>query len=331
VRRAHSVLVSVGVGSVLAAATVVACGSRTELDVPLVGLAARDGGVRMEGHDGQVVEDTGPREADDSGFDAPIDTGFDAAIDVGVDVFIPPDSGLRCDDGGIPTAYLLDDSSTLYTFDPSTLGVQALGSFACPDPLGSTPFTLSVSREGKAYVLYESWNIYEVDLATLQCVATPFQLGQLGLDAELAVAISRSTGAEKLLVSGVPDNATAPILAESDLTTFVLSKVGDIAPAPPSGTFPIDTQADLMGHLFGLSDDGLMLEMDVNTGAVLSTGMVNLPQGSSWAVMAYENQVYAFSNSTVFQYDPSTGTSVEVGDVGIEVIGASAVPCSGAD
>jgi len=326
----------------IAVGTFVACGGRSELFVgPVV---APDAGVQS---DGQVRADapvTGPDakgvdapdDAEIDGRDAPVDATldaddarFDAGMDATLDVTVTPDSGLRCDDGGTPIAYLLNDTSTLYTFDPTTLTARLLGSFMCPDTSG--PFTLSVSREGKAYVLYADWQIFEVDLATLRCSSTAFELGQLGLDSELAVAISRASGAEKLLVSGIPSTGTTPILAESDLTTFVLTKVGDILPAPATGTFPIDTQADLLGHLFGLSEDGLMLEMDVSTGAVLSTGEVALNAQSSWAVMAYENLVYAFSDSTVLRYDPATHTSVRLGDVGIEVVGASAVPCAGAD
>jgi len=334
-RRATSIL-GVATGCVLLVSGFLACGSRTEIDVPMPVSGRQDG--QAPRHD--AGEDAGEDAARDTGFDAGSDAS-DGAFDVildgpeeaakdAPDDVVPPsdasDGGMRCAGGGAPTAYLLDENGDIYTFDPAGVSVQFLGTPVCNDDSG--PFTLSVSREGKAFILYSDWQIFEVDLATFECSATPFQLGQLGLSSGLAIAVSRAASVETLLVSGVSDTSGVPILASSNLTSFVLAKVGDIVPAPPAGTFPIDTQADLSGHLFGLSDDGLLLEMNVNSGAVESTAEVPLNPDSSWAIMAYDASVFAFSGSTVLEYDAMTHASAEIGDVGIEVIGASAVPCT---
>jgi hypothetical protein len=335
-------VVGLAAASGVAICAMPACGSRTDLDVPTQGTGARDG----QGMGDDAGEDAAFDATFDAGFDATTDASedapfdaeldapddvvlpIDAELDAPSDAIVPAEGGVGCAGGVAPTAYLLDESGDIYVFDPASVSVQFLGTPSCNDETG--PFTLSVSREGKAYVLYSDWQIFEVDLATFHCSSTPFQLGQLGLSSELAIAVSRASGVEKLLVSGVSDNSGAPILAESNLTSFVLTKVGDILPVPPSETFPIDMQADLTGHLYGLSDDGFVLEMDVNTGAVETTGEVPVNPDDSWAIMAYETDVFAFSGSTVFQYDFATHTSSLVGDVGIEVIGASALPCSGA-
>jgi DNA-binding beta-propeller fold protein YncE len=252
-------------------------------------------------------------------------------------VHVAPDSGLACPDGGLPNAYLFDNGGALYTFDPATLATSLLGTPACAGGVG--PWTLSVSREGNAYVVFmDPWSIYKVDLTTLACTPTPFVTGQLGLDAFFSIAVSRNTGTEKLFVYGEPGLGdggtipnTPPILAQTDLTTFVLSEVGAVVPEPPLDSYPLDMQGDPLGNLFGLSDDGLIVEINSATGAVIGKADTGFLGGRDWAVMSYENQVYLFGaagdGSEVARYDVATQTLDLVGTIPVAVLGASAVPC----
>jgi hypothetical protein len=183
--------------------------------------------------------------------------------------------------------------------------------------------------------------IYKVDLTTLVCTPTPFVPGQLGLNGDFSIAVSRNAGTEKLFVYGEPGPIdvtptmpfpnTPPILAQSDLSTFVLSEVGAVVPEPPLDSYPLDMQGDPLGNLFGLSDDGLLVEIDSATGAAIGKADTGFAADGDWAVMSYENQVYLFSGngteSQVARYDIATQTLDIVGTIGISVVGASAVPC----
>jgi len=338
-RRARRYLLSILAGSVAAGLAVLACGARSGLDSPRhFDAAAFDTDA---GDDGFVEVDAF------SGFDAfEFDAGKDAFFPVDaiapVDVHVALDSALACPEGGLPNAYLFDDSSNLYTFDPATGETRLLGQVTCgsPDTIG-TPWTLSVSRENDAYLVYEApWGVFKVDLTTLACTPTPTIVGQLDLNGLFSIAVSRSAGAEKLFIYGEPGAVgpdemapgTPPILAQSDLTSFVLTEVGPVLPVPPSGPtgtegYPLDMQGDPLGNLFGFSATGLLLEIDSATGAVTGQEQTGLDSDVAWAVMSYENDLYLFSDGTVSRYDIATKTVIALGTVAFNVVGASAVPC----
>jgi hypothetical protein len=253
----------------------------------------------------------------------PVGSGDDAGrLDAGASV--------SCPDGGLPTAYLLDESGALYTFSPATLQTELMGTPDC----GTTdlPWTVSVSREGVAYLVFEDWNIYAVDLATLACHVTTFQAGQLGISEEFAIAVSRATPTERMFVYGQPLGAPGPILTSTDLTSFVLTEVGPVLPLTMPET-AFDMQADLLGHLFVFTADGFLTEIDATTAAVTSSSQTGFPPSGdeTWAVMTYQNQVYMFADLQVARYDDTTHTAVVLGSLtGTgDIVGASAVPCVG--
>jgi len=287
----------------------------------------------------------------DSGIDAGVDSGLDAGDAADVleepDTFFPVDaiapfdasigrdSGLACADGGFPTAYLLDNSGTLYTFDPATLQTTRIGTPRCGQ-FAVHPWTLSVSREGNAYIVYtDAWLTFKVDLTTLACTQTPFLPGDLGIRASYSIAVSRTVGSEKLYVYGEASDGGVPVLASTDLTTFSLTEVGAVNPVPPSGSFPVDMQADLFGHLFGLGENGLLIELQAATAEAIGQDPTGLSSPQDWAIMTYEDNVYMFWTSQApgapnqfFRYDLASRTAVLLGTMDVAVLGASAVPCS---
>ncbi len=195
------------------------------------------------------------------------------------------------------------------------------------------PWTISVSRTGTAYLVSsDTWDMYAVDLATLACSRTLFRRNQLGIATSFGIAVSRTGSADQMFFFGESNGQGPPILAVSDLTTFQLQEVGPALPdVPQLDNQEYDTQADLYGHIFVLTQTGLLVELDAATGKVLGavdTG-TNPTQNESWAVMTYEAQVYMFTNTTVATYDFATGVTTTLGNVDVMnyVVGASAVPC----
>ena len=283
------------VASSAAASSAGACGSRTGLDVP-----ERDAGV-----------------------DAPHDA--DAAL---------RDAEPLCPEAGLPTAYLVDARGVLYIFSPASLQVHPLGTPSCgAQATGPGAWTLSVSREGVAYLVFEDWNIYAVDLATLACHQTPFVPGQLGISSNYAIAISRASASERMFVFGSsPGGDTKAVLASTDLTTFVLTEVGQPIAVPPSSEGEFDMQADLVGNLFLYTPDGVLTELGAATGAVSGSSQTGFPPvATSWAVMTYQDQVYLFGGREVARYDFTTRRAVVLGSLPVSsnIVGASAVPCEG--
>ena len=289
-----------------------ACGSRTGID----GLVPGEPPQRVS----HSLRDAGLELDAGSAGDAP------ERLDSTPDNPVVHDAGITCPDGAPPVAYLFDMGGALWRFEPDTLAVLRIGVPACGDT--SLPWTLSVSRDGKAYLLYSDWAIFEVELDTLACKRTPFRIGQLGMKSDIAIAISRNEGAEKLFVYGEAVDGGVPILAASDLTSFVMTEVGDVLPPPPVASFPLDMQGDARGRLYGFAEDGVLLEIDSASGAITQEVQAEKTSGlNSWAVMTYEDQVFLFTDTAVALYDVSTQIATVRGDIGVTVVGASAAPC----
>jgi hypothetical protein len=304
----------------------VACGARTDLvddELPV----APDGGVDVRALDANK----------EAAFDAlpPIDTSptMDAAppIDVSppIDVLPPvdvatPTDGSACPVSGL-TAYIVSDSTPaeLYTLDPPTLTTTLLGPLGCSST--ADPWTLTASSSGTVYVLYEDWNLYAVDPKTLICTEVASIAGQLSLTGNDGVTVAPDAdGGESLYVYG-PNASETTILAKGPLTTFTLAEVGAVTPVPSES--PLDIRADAFGRIFGLGTDGDFVQIDPSTAALVAQDKTGFVSGGSWALLTYNDAIYFFAGGAVSQYDLATQTLTPVGNVGIEVVGASAAPC----
>jgi hypothetical protein len=222
---------------------------------------------------------------------------------------------------------VLDGSGVLYRYDASTGQATPLGTPQCSD--GNVQWTMTASRD-TAYILYTDGPLYAVDLATLACTLTPFQPGQVGLDFDFGIAVTGSAGAERLYVYGLPQGGTNPILAVSDLTSFVLTKVGEILPAPPPSTYPVNLTADGAGHLYAFSPDGFLQQIDPATGAVLQSAPTGVTTMGTWATLAYGNDLHLWVGSEVVGYDLATRMQTSGTDAGVFAIGGSSVSaCAG--
>jgi hypothetical protein len=241
---------------------------------------------------------------------------------------VTPDAGVECTDGGYPIAYLLGPDGAFSTFEPATLTTTRIGAPDCGDP--SQPWEFTVSQEGNAYVIYRDWRIFEVNLATLACAPTTFALGSSGLIGGFTstVAPGSAGSGEDMLFVGQWGNGAAPVLARSDLTSFVPTEVGPLLPWS-RGEFPIDIKADATGRIFALTANGVFLEIDPENGAVISSTVTTFASTSFWALLLYEGQVYFFNGSEVSRYDVGSNTVSPLGSVGqaVQVTGASAAPC----
>ncbi len=307
----------------LAAALLTACGSRTALD-GLQSPARRKMAGLARISDAHGVDDTFVRGAPD--VTPPRDVEAERLVDAPHDTDAPtppPDSGVACTDGGFPVAYVLDQDGAFYTFDPASLATSLIGSPACGDTAGAWDFT--VSREGNAYVIYNDWRIFEVDLQTLACTPTSYVNGQLGLASDFTASVVPTAQGEQLVFYG-GDQAGTPVLARSDLTSFVLSEVGPVVPQPPPEAVLADIKADALGRLFGLSEQGVFLEIDPATADLVRADTTAFTAGS-WALLAFERRLYFFGDSTVWRFDLVTQGLTELGTVSPVVVGASAVPC----
>jgi hypothetical protein len=268
-----------------------ACGSRTELPV-----VASDGGS------------TAPEGG--SFLDAPSPFG-DAR----------PEAGMPCREPPSEIAYLLDGEGALYRYDPRRGKATLLGTPSCGDE--NIPWTMTASGN-TAFILYTGdWSLYAVDLATLACTLTPFQNGQLGLDAEYGFAAVGDPVPTQLYFYGIPDGETDTILAVSDTTSFVLSPVGPLAPQPPSGLL-VNLTADKLGSLYAYAPTGYVQRIDPVTAAALQVATTNVVTDSTWATLAYGTELILLADTDAVSYDLAAGMRESTRDIHVAPIGAGA-------
>jgi hypothetical protein len=269
-----------------------------------------------------------PVSVGDAGLDARPIVGPDGEGEAPLDA-LPPVDVVRLTDASVcpvggTTAYIISDSAELYTLDPQTLTTHLLGAVDCPST--SAPWTLTASSSGRLYAMYQDWNLYEVDPKTLVCTEVARVAGQVSLGSADGITVSPDEGGESLYVYGqAVTTRDQAVLARGDLTTFVLSEVGPVTPAPSD--FPLDIRADAFGRIFGLARGGGFVEIDRTTAALVAEDHTGFVSSGTWALLTYNDSIYFFAGGAVSKYDLATKNVMPVGDVGIAVMGASAAPC----
>jgi outer membrane protein assembly factor BamB len=201
------------------------------------------------------------------------------------------------------------------------MNATMLGVPQCGDD--NVQWTMTASREN-AYIVYTDGTLYAVDLTTLACILTPFQPNQLGIQPDFGIAVAGSGAGESFYVYGEGSDGN-PILAVSDLSSFVLTKVGDVLPVPPTSSFPVNLTADSMGHLYAFSPDGLLQEIDAATGTVLQAAQTDIITMSTWASLTGGSEVVLFVDSRVASYDLASGAQTAEADSGVSPVGAGTV------
>ncbi len=235
-----------------------------------------------------------------------------------------------CEAGTAEYAYALDDVGVLYRYDPVTGRKERMGAPDCGSAEAeNVQWTMTATRD-TAYIVYTDWTIYAVDLATLTCSTTAFQPGQLGLEGEFGVAVSGSGASARFFVYGIASGSSNPILAVADATSFVLTRVGEILPAPPAATFPVNLTAGADGHLYAFSPGGFLQEIDSATGRVIQSIDTGVQSKTTWATIAYGSDLYLWVGSIVVGYDVARRARTGELYVGVAAVGASSfLTCSG--
>jgi hypothetical protein len=231
---------------------------------------------------------------------------------------------LRCADGVPPQAYVWAVDGTLFELDVANLATRGLGIPACPTP--ARPWALSVSQRSTAYLMYDDWSIYALDLASFKCAATAYSPNALGFLGTASLALGAERSEDRLYVYGV---STAPQLAVSDVsdyTPFVLGPVGQTPPEPF-----LDLKTDAYGRLFGLAPDGVLSQLDPATGAVLAQDQLELDPASTAVLLTYGTDLFVIGGESgvVSRYDLDTKAFVPVfGLLHQTIVGASAPSCT---
>lgn len=268
-----------------------------------------------------------------------------------------------CTAQGADLIYVVDDNYVLYSFDPRQLNsgsdpfsrVSSLSCGSCtawPDWSGGcTPFSMSVDRNGTAWVLYTSGDIFHVDINTGQCSPSGFVAGQSPAGAPSGgyklfgmgfVSDAAGSNAETLYIAGGPVDASGSTghLGTIDPNTMTVTDIGALQSAEFSPELTGTGKGELYGYYPGTSSSMIANLSKSNAQRGTSWTMAGLGgQVAAWAFAHWGGQFYVFVStaddftgaitSDVVLLDPNSGNeNVVLPDHGHTIVGAGVSTCA---
>ena len=235
--------------------------------------------------------------------------------------------------------YLVDSDDTLIRFEPDTLTFTNIGSLTC-DPTGSThPFSMSVDRQARAWVLYSDGRVHRASTLDASCESTGFTPNQAGFEVFGMGFAADAAGSEEetLFVAGGSELGIATgsaNLGRIDTGTLTLTDIASL-PGWPELT---GTGAGELWGFFPQTSPASIRRIDKATGAtpdVFDLDALGSVDPSAWAFAFWGGRYYVFlqeslSPSTdVWRLDPSDGTFTRiVENTGRRIVGAGVSTCA---
>jgi len=267
-----------------------------------------------------------------------------------------------CTADGVDLVYVVDEEMHFLSFDPRKLPndpFTMIGTLDCPVtgtsiqlPAGNpvTPFSMSVDRDGIAWVEYSSGEIFNVSLTDASCTATGYvkQAAGMNLFGMGFVTDGPNTDAEHLFIVGggqsaEPNGKLASVDTHGQMYTPQI--LGDIT---STSDFSPELTGTNEGRLYGFypiitSAPAYVQEIDKTTGGPIG---LKFPLGTTglggqirdWAFAQWGNKFYIFittqdgtgtRNSTVRSIDKTTGNYViELQNLPYFIPGAGVSTCA---
>jgi hypothetical protein len=255
---------------------------------------------------------------------------------------------------GTGLIYLVDDTNRFLSFNPEnnantltelgTLKCSASASWPAWASPTATPFSMSVDRKGKAWVLYTSGEIFSVDVKTVACTSTSFSKGQKGYELFGMGFVSDAKGSEqeKLFIHGGEvaylENGN---LGYIDPTSLAITTVGKLSITGTEHSPELTGTGN--GELFAFFPNGaksVVRKIDKTKGITLQSWTVGVPSTGdvmAWAFAHWGGKFYVFitigdlftENSMILLLDPDTGQTVTLlKNLKYRIVGAGVSTCA---
>ncbi len=281
--------------------------------------------------DGGAGQGGGSSATGGSGGSAGTGGGGIVVPDEPTDPLDPGSSDPSCGDVG-DSIFVVSSETVLLRFKPATLAFETIGALKCPSSFGDTPYSMAVNRNGTAYVLYQSGNIFKVDTKTAACTSSGYKPDQKGWNLFGMGYVTNGTSGpdETLFVMDGGDQG----LGQID-TKGVLSPIGQFDSGLEGRSAEVTGRGD--GRLFAFfvdqsSDASSVAEIDKATGHVLSNVDQSLGAINAWAFAHWGGSFYLFHGdsgpSKVTKYTPGKGSTLVVKDAGYRIVGAGVSTCA---
>jgi len=244
-------------------------------------------------------------------------------------------NGAGCSDAS-KLVYVVDMSNKFSQFNPMTKSFTDLGTLSCPTLLGGNPFSMGLDRNTIAWVLYDSGELFRVDvLNSLACTKTTWSSLSL---LEFGMGFSTDTvggTTDSLFVAGglSVSSGTTSTLAKLDTSAFTSTNVGTVSGNP-------ELTGNGNAELWGFFPDTSAPRIDkINktSGSALTTYQLPTLAGMpmAWAFAFWGGDYWVFlmkdseTSTTVYQVDGSNGNIKGSTPTGSRVIvGAGVSTCA---
>lgn len=242
-----------------------------------------------------------------------------------------------CTADGVDLIYVVDEMNRFLSFDPRLLPndpFKMIGTLNCPTTRGSiqipqgavTPFSMSVDRDGKAWVEYTSGEIFNVSLQDASCTASGYvpEAGGMALFGMGYVSDAPGSEMEKLYIVGggrsaEPNGKLAYV--DTHAMQYTPQQTGTIT---AGSDYSPELTGTGEGKLYGFyprisGSASYIQEIDKASGAPVGAAWNMEPLGDqirAWAFAQWGNKFYVFVttqnsqgtlNSTVRTVDKMTG------------------------
>jgi hypothetical protein len=163
--------------------------------------------------------------------------------------------------------YLLDGGAHLFSYDPRTNELVDKGAINCPVMTErASPYSMSVDRRGRAWVLYDSGELFWVDVADTTCTPTGFMPDQLGFHTFGMGFVSDSPGGNEVLyIAGGPQIANARMNTKLGIIDQSTLRVREVAPLTVLDSFYPELSGDGAGALYGYFPSAMTFPSRVST------------------------------------------------------------------
>ncbi|MDX9723112.1 MAG: hypothetical protein RBU37_20340 [Myxococcota bacterium] len=246
--------------------------------------------------------------------------------------------------------YVIDHDYNLLSFDPkkSTGRFKKLAQVDCPakdswPAWGSgeaTPFSMSVDRDAKAWVLFTSGEIFKVEPDSGACQQSGFSPGTQGFELFGMGFVSdgvASTTESLFIAGGDVDELELGQFARINPSSLQLQTVGKLPDMEHSPELTGTGNAKLFGYFPG--EDPVIAEIDKGDGKLLRQWSLPYQPDTivAWAFATWAGDFYIFEtadgyagyDSRVLRFDPDSGETVELeSDLPWVIVGAGVSTCA---
>ena len=227
-----------------------------------------------------------------------------------------------CEDDDVKLIYLVDSANDFLSFDPRKLPgdpFHLIGKLKCGRWAGS-PFSMSIDRNGTAWVVYDDGSLFKVSITDATCEPTAYVRGSSGATTfGMGFATDQPGGdSEKLYIAANSGaNSLSTIDTEHGVVPHRVGLLTSIVDRNPELTGTSD--AKLYGFYPNTFGDSFVQEIDRATGAGIGRqwSVGQLGEVAAYAFAQWGGAFYIFEtslegpglggNSAVLMVDKTTG------------------------